>query len=518
VVVLSLSDPDWEARGRSWWSHVRVLADDATEGRGTGTAGYQRAADYVAERFRNAGLEPAGQDGYRQPVEFQVFQLDEPASSLSWIRDGITRPIKLREEAQIAVTSGTVSDLEAEAVFVGYGLEIPERDHHDLAGLDLRGKIAVSVLGGPSGLPATIKAHYQSIRERLLGLRRAGAVGSALVPNPKVPDIPWARLATGLLLPRMELKELDPGDPQYLPFAMAFNPDRLDLLLEGSGHSVAELIGSLGGTGSLPRFPLAGRLRAHVAIRRSEARCSNVVGVLPGSDPVLRHEYVVVSAHLDHLGVGEPINGDPIYSGAMDNASGVAALIEIARLMKTSVARPKRSIVFLAVTGEEKGLLGSQYFARHPGVSGRIVADLNVDMFLPLYPLRHLEVMGLGESTLGPTLRDVAQKVGVETHPEYIPDQAIFVRSDQYNFVKAGVPSLMISIGYQQGSTEEETFKAFFRDRYHSPADDAEQPVNLATAGQFTDLLRQMMLRVANDPRPPSWNPDSFFRKFSRPT
>jgi len=512
----SASDPDWEALGRSWWSHVRLLADDAMEGRGTGSPGYQRAADYVADQFRASGLEPAGVVGYRQPVDFEVFQLDEAASSLSLIRTGATQPIKLREEAQFAVSSGTVADLEAEATFVGYGLEIPEHGYNDLAGLDLGGKIAVYFSGGPSDLPATIKAHYQSLPERFGALRRAGVVGAVAIPNPRVPDIPWGRLATGLLLPRMELKEVDPRDPRPLQLAVVFNPERLDLLLAGSGHSVSDVVDGLGGPGPLPRFPLAVRLRTHVKVRRSTARCTNVVGLLPGSDPTLRSEYVVGSAHLDHLGIGEPVNGNPIYSGAMDNASGVAALIEIARAIKASGAKPKRSLLFLVVTGEEKRLLGSEYFTKHPSISGRIVADLNMDMFLPLYPLKHLEVHGLGESSLGPTLRDVASEVGVETHPEYVPDQAVFIRSDQYNFVRAGVPSLMVSIGYQKGSSEEETFKTFFRERYHSPADNVNQPVNLVTAAQFTDLLGRVMLQVANNPRRPSWNADSFFRKFAR--
>ena len=511
----SSSVPDWESRGRSWWSHVRVLADDAMEGRATGSPGYQRAADYVADQFRAAGLEAAGVKGYLQPVDFNVFQLDEAASSLSRVRAGTARPLKVRDDAQFAVSSGTATDLEAEAVFVGYGLEIPELDYSDLAGLDLKGKIAVFFRGGPSELPSLVRAHYQST-ERLRALRKAGAVGGVLLINPKIPDLPWARWATGLLRPRMELQEVDPADPHPLPLSVVFNPERLDLLLEGSGHSASEVMEGLGRPGPLPRFPLAVSLRAHVEVRRSTARCTNVVGVLPGSDPALRDEHVVGSAHLDHLGIGEPVEGDAIYSGAMDNASGVASLIEIARRTKASGGRPRRSMLFLVVTGEEHGLLGSEYFAKHPSVRGPIVADLNMDMFLPLYPLKYLEVQGLNESTLGPTLRDVAREVGVETHAEYIPDQVLFIRSDQYNFVKLGAPSLMVSIGYQQGSPEEEISSAFLRERYHSPSDDVDQPVDLVSAARFTDLLGRVMLKVANDPRRPSWNPDSFFRKFAR--
>jgi hypothetical protein len=495
---------------------VRLLADDSMEGRETGSDGYRRAAEYVAEQFRAAGLEPAGVDGFQQPMDFRVSQLDEPASSLSLVREGEPHPLTLRKDAQIVVSSGTLPDVEAEMVFVGYGLEIPEHNYSDFAGLDLKGKIAVYFRGGPSELPAPVKAHYQSVEERLKALRRAGAVGSMMMLNPKVPDLPWSRIVTGLLMPRMELADQAPGTPRPLSIAMFFNAERLDTLLAGSGHTADEILGKLGGPGMLPRFPLAARMRAHAAVRRTTARCHNVVGLLRGSDPQLRNEYVVGSAHLDHLGIGEPVNGDRVYSGAMDNASGVATLIEIARSMHASGQKPKRSIVFLAVTGEEKGLLGSEYFAKHPSVKGPIVADLNMDMFLPLFPMKYLEVQGLNESSLGTTLRGASAKLGVEAQPEYIPDQVLFIRSDQYNFVKIGAPSLMLGVGYAKGSPEEATATAFFHDRYHSPADDIDQPMDLVCAAQFTDLLGQMMLTVANDPKRPTWNSDSFFRKFAQ--
>jgi hypothetical protein len=510
-----VSEPDWNALGQRWMDHVRVLADDGMEGRGTGTAGYQRAADYVAEQFRSAGLEPAGGDAFRQWVDFKVSRLDEAGSSLSLVRGGVAEKLELRKDAQFAVTSETVPDLDAEAVFVGYGLEVPEYHYSDFSDLDVRGKVAVYFRGGPSDLPAPVKAHYQSVEERLKSLRKAGAVGSVMMLNPKIPDIPWDRLASGMLFPRMELTATDPGDPRPLPLALFFNAERFDRLLAGSGHSTAEVTKGLGGPGHLPRFPLAVRLRAHVKVERSTARCSNLVGVLRGSDAHLRDEYVVGTAHLDHLGIGEPVRGDPVYSGAMDNASGVATLIEIARRMKDSGRKPKRSLLFLAVTGEEKGLLGSEYFARHPSVSGSIVADLNMDMFLPLFPLKHLEIQGLEESTLGRDVRAVAQESGVAVEPDHEPDRVLFIRSDQYNFVKAGVPSLMLALGYPKGSPDEETSKAFFRDRYHAPADDVDQPMDLVAAAQFTDLLGRLMARVADDPTRPGWNPDSFFRRFA---
>jgi Zn-dependent M28 family amino/carboxypeptidase len=251
-------------------------------------------------------------------------------------------------------------------------------------------------------------------------------------------------------------------------------------------------------------------------VARWKAKCQNLVGVLPGSDPNLKDEYVVLSAHLDHLGIGEPVNGDRIYNGAMDNASGVASLIEIAHAIKDSELKPRRSLLFLAVTGEEKFLLGSQYFATHPTVTGPIVANINFDCFLPLFPLNYLEIQGLGESSLGEAIREIGRQVNVEAHSEYEPDRILFIRSDQYNFIKQGVPALMCGLGYLRGSAEERLSKAWSRDRYHGPGDDLDQPVDLAAAAQFNDLMERLVLRVANDDRRPTWNPKSFFNRFVR--
>jgi len=508
--------PDWDALGRQWWSHIQVLADDSMEGRGTGSRGFVKAADYVTDQFRAAGLRPAGVDGYRQPVDFLLAQIDQARCSLDLLRDGEARPVQLGDDAAIAVTSQTAETVEADAVFVGYGLTIPELNYDDLAGQDVKGKIVVFVRGGPADISGPVKAHYQSFEERLKALRKAGVIGSVVIPNPKVPELPWPRTASGLLLPRLELR--DPGHEVPLPLSMSivFNPERAEMLFAGSGHTFQEVVAGLGLDKPLPRFPLAVKIRARVAMTRGETRCQNIVGVLPGSDPDLKNEFVVVSAHLDHLGIGEPVNGDPIYNGAMDNASGVASVIQIARAMKDSGAHPKRSILFLAVTGEEKGLLGSQYFATHPTVKGPLVADLNIDGALPLFPLKYVEVQGLAESTLGDDIREVGEQNGVETHAEYEPDRILFIRSDQYSFIKEGVPALFPMFGYRPGSAEEKLMKAWLRDRYHGPTDDPTQPVDLAAAAQFNSLLEKLTLRVANAPHRPEWKPDSFFRRFAQ--
>ena len=506
--------PDWDALGRRWWSHVQFLADDKLEGRDVGTPGFEKAAAYMADQFRAAGLQPAGVDGYRQPMDFNVVRIDESRCSLDLLRDGKAEPVKLGDDATLGVNSHATENVEASAVFAGYGLTVPELNYDDLAGLDVKGKIVIFVTGGPAEMSGPIKAHYQSGEERRRALLKAGAIGTVTIPNPKSAEVPWSRVAASRFQPRMELR--DPGHdvPPPLQVSILFNPARAEMLFAGSGHTFVEILAALNADKPLPRFPLAVKIHARVGMTRSEAKSENVVGVLPGSDPALKNEYVVVSAHLDHLGIGEPVNGDRIYNGAMDDASGDASLIEIARAMKESGAKPRRSILFLSVTGEEKGELGSQFFAAHPTVSGPIIADINMDMYLPLFPLKYLEVQGLGESSLGDDVRLVAEQADVQVQADKEPEHNRFIRSDQYSFIKKGIPSLAFKFGYIPGTREEKIFKAWYTERYHGPADDVNQPVDAAAAAQFNAILEKLVLRVADSDRRPEWKADSFFRRF----
>jgi hypothetical protein len=506
--------PAGDASGQQWWSHIQFLAADTLEGRDVGSRGFEKAADYMAEQFRAAGLQPAGSEGYRQPMDFHVVRIDEAHCSLDLLADGKVQPVKLGDDAVLGINWHAAENVEASAVFVGYGLTVPELHYDDLAGQDVKGKIVVFVTGGPADMSGPIKAHYQSGDERRKALLKAGAIGTISIPNPKSLEVPWSRVAASRFQPRMELR--DPGSdvPPPLQVGITFNPARAEMLFAGSGHTFQEILAALNADKPLPHFPLAVKVRARVGMTRSEAKSENIVGVLPGSDPELKKEYVVVSAHLDHLGIGEPVNGDRIYNGAMDDASGDASLIEIARAIRDSGSKPKRSILFLSVTGEEKGLLGSQYFATHPTVSGPIVADINMDMYLPLFPLKYLEVQGLGESTLGDDIRAIAGQAGVQVQADKEPEHNRFIRSDQYSFIKKGVPSLAFKFGYIPGTPEEKIFKAWYADRYHAPSDDLSQPVDFAAAAQFNAILEKLALRVADANHRPQWEPNSFFRRF----
>jgi len=339
-------------------------------------------------------------------------------------------------------------------------------------------------------------------------------IGTIAIPNPRSMDIPWNRQSANRLLPRMAL-----ADPAFsgtaLEFSATWNPDKADVLFQGSGHAIAGILDAADHDRPLPHFALMKKLRARVATSQEKLGSRNIAGIRPGTDRTLKSECVILSAHLDHLGVGEKVGGDGIFNGAMDDASGIASLIEIARALKTGKVKTKRSIVFLAVTGEEKGELGSRYFAQYPTTSGRIVADINMDMFLPLFPLRYLEVQGLNESTLGDDIRAVASAAHVEIQADKDPNANRFIRSDQYSFIRKGVPALAFKFGWIPGSPEEKIFRDWYRDRYHAVGDDANQPVDLAAAAQFNAILAALLERVADAPQAPQWKPDSFFRRFA---
>ncbi|HTS47865.1 MAG TPA: M28 family metallopeptidase [Bryobacteraceae bacterium] len=514
--VVLAATVDYNAEGQRWWSHIQFLASDDLQGRDTGSPGHLKAAHYIASEYERAGLKPAGTSGYIQPVPFNVQQIVENESSLALVRNGKTEPLVLGDDATFGLRGDIQPDTEAGAVFAGYALKVPENNYDDLAGLDLKGKIVVFLAGGPSSIPGPLKAHYSSGGERWKYLKAAGAVGTATIQNPKSMDIPWSRARLSRFMPSMSLADPSLDESQGLRLAVTINAERADKWFQGTGHTISEILADADSNRPLPHFALPAVVRAHVQLKKWKVESQNVAALLPGSDPKLKNDYVVLTAHLDHLGVGEPINGDKIYNGAMDDASGIASDLEIARMLHESNAKLRRSVLFVAVTGEEKGLLGSRYFSTHPTVNGKsIVADINMDMFLPLHALHYLEVQGLGESTLGDDIRTVAKAAGVEVQADKEPQRNLFIRSDQYSFIRRGIPALAFKFGYIPGSPEEKLHKDWLRDRYHAPSDDLNQPVDKAAAAQFDRIILALVERVADANSRPEWKPDSFFRRFA---
>jgi Zn-dependent M28 family amino/carboxypeptidase len=499
-----------------WFAHVEALANDGMRGRETGSPEHRKAAEYVADHFRKAGLEPAGSDGYLQPVAFRSRRIVEEASSLALVRGGQAMPVALGDEATFGMRIDPAPGVEAPLVFAGHGLRIPEVGHDDFAGLDVQGKVVVHLSGSPSNVPGALSAHYQSAAVRWATLRELGALGTISIPNPRSMDVPWERSSPNRLNPAMALGDPSLDDAAGQQVSITFNPARAERLFEGSGRTFADVLKVADEGQALPRFALPVSMRATVTVRNEELVSDNVAGLVRGSDPALAQEYVVLTAHLDHVGVGAPINGDRIYNGAMDNASGIATLIEAASAVVA--AKPRRSVVFVAVTAEEKGLLGSRYFALNPTVSrAGIVANINMDMFLPLFPLKSLMVLGLDESDLGDDIRAVAAEMGIGVRPDPQPQRNRFIRSDQYSFIREGVPALAMKVGFEPGSPEEQIDADWTRERYHAPSDDLDQPIDRSAAVGFTDAIARLSIRVANRDARPAWKPESFFRRFAPP-
>jgi hypothetical protein len=510
AALLAAPKPD----GARWWSYVSFLASDKLEGPNTGSPGHRKAAEFVAAQFERDGLKPAGEQGYIQPVKFRTLELDESHSSLALNGKTLT----LGEDAIIGTRVDPAPSLEAGLVFVGYGLRAPENHHDDFAGLDTKGKLAVYMGGSPASFPTALASHYQSGAERWKALKSAGMIGSISIANPKHMDVPWPRIASNRFQMTMQLAAPGMDETEGEQIVMAWNPAHADELLAGTGHTLDEIVAAAEARRPLPRFAIPARLKMTTAVKRGEVESQNIAGVLPGSDPKLKDQYVVMSAHVDHLGVGKPINGDAIFNGAMDNAAGVATILDIAARLKETGTKTRRSILFVAVTGEEKGDLGSDYFARHPTVpAGSMVADINTDMFLPLYPLKLLTVPGLEESTLGDDVRAVATQMGVRVQPDPQPARNIFIRSDQYSFVKQGIPSIFPGFGNDKGSPEEKIENKWLAERYHAPSDDLNQPVDKPAAGEFNELIENLLVRVADADAAPAWKRDSFFRRFVKP-
>jgi Zn-dependent M28 family amino/carboxypeptidase len=509
---------DFAEEAKRWWSHIVFLASDELEGRDVGSPGFAKAASYVSSEFEKAGLAPGGEaSGYFQKVPFVSRRIDESKCSLKLIRDGATEDLKLGEDANIGVRVPPAAKTSAGLVFAGYATRVPEMNYDDFKGLDVKGKIVVYLSGMPAGVQGPLVSYYQSERNRILS--ELGAAGSAVINNPATSDIPWARATLARLQPAVTLR--DHKDPDNkLKAGLTLNPARAERFFDGSGHTLDEILTLAKNKQALPTFPLKGKLEIRGAYAEGPVESMNVVGIKWGSDPALKNEFIVVSAHLDHVGVNKLSIEDKIYNGAMDNASGVASLIETAKYLRENRIETKRSIAFVALTAEEKGLLGSKWYAAHP-VFGReknakVVADLNMDMYLPLFPLKALVILGVDESTLGDLAKAGAEKAGIEVWPDPAPERNSFIRSDQYSFIRGGIPALAFKFGYKKNSDEEKIVQRWLRERYHSPVDDLEQPVEKEAAAKYNRVLASMVESAANASETPRWKDQSFFKRFAK--
>jgi hypothetical protein len=501
-------------------AHVEFLADDLLEGRAAGSRGYDLAARYVAAQFELLGLQPAGDDGtWFQSIQFVEGSPVIPAGRLELRHDGGTVTLESAKDFLPSLDYfAPKSELEAPLVFVGFGVRAPERGYDDFADVDVRGKIAVLLTGAPPTFPSTARAHYSAGLTKNAELVRQGAVGVLSIQPPWDERLtPWERIVQQSWRPGMRWLD-DAGQPAdafpELKRRAALGPGGTAAVFEGAPKTLAQAFADAE-AGRPNSFALPGRALLGGQTLTTRRQSANVLARLEGSDPQLKHEYVVLTAHLDGIGKGAAVGGDTIYNGAMDNASGIAMLIEVARALQASEVRPKRSIVFLATTAEERGLLGADYFAAHPTVPREdIVANVNMDMPVSVVPLKDFIAYGAEHSTLGAAAARAAQVEGFVLTPDPRPEEVIFVRSDQYPFVRRGIPALYIDSGEQARDAAQDgraLYETFVRERYHQPSDDVAQPIDYPTLAALARVNARVTLDVANAPERPRWNPGDFF-------
>ena len=503
--------------------HMTVLADDAMEGRGPGTAGYEAALRYVETAIQSYGLAPAGEaGGFRQRVPLRNSVVVEDASSMAvssasgkrslvYGKDFLLGPDALRDEVRIE---------DAPVVFVGYGVSASALGYDDYGtGADVKGKVVAYLSGAPAMLPSNERAYYSSGAVKEAEAVARGAIGTISFTSPDDPRFRWdVSVATGK---QGSYAWVDAqgnpnrGDPA-LRGSASLNHPGVEALFAGAPKPAADVFAAA--AKSTPQaFELATRVSIVTRSTRKDVESANVIARLEGSDPALKNEHVVYVAHVDHFGRGVAMNGDDIYNGAHDNASGVAIVLEVAHAYSMLPTRPRRSILFAFVTAEERGLLGSDYFARHPTVPREgIVADLTLDMPFLYHPLLDIVPYGAQHSTLAAPVARAAEHLGLGIGTDPIPEQVLFIRSDHFSFVRQGVPSLFIKSGFKTGDPAKDGAAinaAYRRDVYHKPNDDMSQPFDFEAGAAHSRINFLTGWLVAQETARPAWNPDDFFGK-----
>lgn len=490
-------------------AHVTFLADDALEGRDTGSRGYELAALYVESHYRSLGLTPAGnaeRTSWRQPVNFAEMSLTD--GKLRWTGpDGEAHDWSQGDGVALfpSVTVGEVA-LDTGFVFVGYGLDVPSAGIDDYAGLDVRGKVVLAMYGMPEGLPSELAAHMESAKATTAF--EHGAVGYIMVHSADTRNIPWSALMGYFGEPQTRWADAEGRAHTDAPGIQVegFLSQQVTRQMFAAAEQDLNAIQNAAAQGTSPKgFAIPGPASVQLTTEARYFESPNVVAILPGSDPSVADEVVVVMAHLDHVGVSDDENApDRISNGAMDNASGVATLIEVARALSVSEERPRRSVMFLAVTGEELGLLGSSRFAADPTVPiQNIVGVVNLDMPILTYDFVDVVAFGADHSTLGAIVAAATGEVGVATVPDYQPEENFFVRSDHYEFVKAGVPSVFLATG--PGGEGREAIATFLADNYHQVSDEPDLPFNWQAAARFARVNTSIARAIADGQARPMW-------------
>ncbi|HYF32587.1 MAG TPA: M28 family peptidase [Chitinophagaceae bacterium] len=498
-------------------SHIAYLADDRLKGRLPGTEGYQTAVDYVVDQFKKIGVQPGGDaGGFTQKLVLRRSVVNN-ASAYALLKDkngNVDSLAFLRDFSPIAHPMKTATSAQGPIVFVGHGIEVPGV-YSDYAGVDVKGKIVVLITGAPEGFHSTITAHLSNLGNKLNTARSKGAVGVIHI-NPAAggSNNPNPTLQTNVALNPDKTLAYTRGFSGEIAIALNGTRHLLARLFMNSGKTVSQVLGDIRSR-KPSSFELPVTFSAGYRTSHTDFESYNVVGLIPGSDKQLKNEYVVHSAHLDHLGIGRVVNGDSIYNGAHDNASGVASLLEISRVYVSSGARPKRSILILMVTAEEMGLLGSSYFAANPTVpKGSIVANVNTDMPTVIAPLLSVVPLGAEHSSIMDHVKFAAGHLGLDVEKDPEPNENRFVRSDQYSFVLSGIPALHIKYGNKSNvpGFDLVSFVRQWRTKYyHQSADGMNGIFNFTAAKTYVQLNFLISYSIAQTTARPTWNKGDLF-------
>ena len=501
-------------------AHLKYLADDALMGRMTGTAEYDEAAAYVAGHFAEIGLEQAGDDGWYQAVPMLARRIDVDSAKVVFHQDGVENEQTWQEGFVMGGdTARAETNITAEVVFVGFGIHAPEMNYSDYEGIDVEGKILALFGGAPDTFPHNERAFYSSGLTKAEEAVKRGAVGTiSLRSRISQKRYSWKRISENAgVRPGMSWVNLSGEAANYFPElqgAALLNVPPAEDLFKRAPISFEQALDAAE-AGTTLSTPLGTEVTLARKTDHETISSPNIIGVLRGSDPELAKEYVVFTAHLDHVGIGVPVNGDTIYNGMYDNAMGTALLIETARAFAAMPEPPKRSIMFIALTGEERGLVGSDYFAHYPTVpTDSLIANVNLDMPLLLYPVADVIAFGAEHSSLEGVISEAVVEEDFVLSPDPVPEEVLFIRSDQYSFVKQGVPSVFLVPGFTSSDPEIDggaLFNDHLQTHYHQPSDDLTRPIDWNSALRFARANVRIGYAVAEDDARPTWNEGDFF-------
>lgn len=496
---------------------ITYLADDRLKGRLPGTEGYQMAVDYVVKRLLALGVKPAGENGsWLQQVNLRKAFTKEAVLSLN---EGQPSSSKILDENSYIIYPNPATaevKLSSPLVFVGYGISEPGLGYDDYKGIDVKGKTVVVMRGSPEKFPSSVAAHTMNSNTLLKVAAAHGAVGLIIgSADSSLKTLP--NIGNGVYSVMDDQQNVAVSRTYYskqISFFAAVKYSIMELLLKSSGKSPAQIAEQLK-SGEPQSFAIPSGIHVSFSSTYKDISSYNVIGKITGSDPLLKNEYVVHSAHLDHLGIAKPVEGDSIYNGAHDNASGVASLLGIAKIYQSVKIKPKRSILIVMVTGEELGELGSGYFAAHPTVPVKsMVADVNTDMPTIIAPLLSITALGAEHSSLAKQVDQAASILGLTVEADPEPKQARFTRSDQYSFVLAGIPALHIKYGSKtpDGKNNLNELVAKWRAKYyHKPQDDINGLFDFEAGKKYAELNFLIGYLVAQDPARPVWNANDIF-------